>query len=543
MTAITLAGLCAAVSASTPSLRHAKGNFDDWELPNDPKVVLASSTLTQIFDEVVQNSNKYKKEVRVMEAAMDASYKALPKNRKGLLSRNAVAYLVQKYVMQVHHFSIRGLGPDPAGANENARASSGNVSQASAAEMLEALLEMRQAENGLSLRDTAALAVMLHKLVMDRSVALMFEACRDLAFMGMLPEDEEFTLPTLVKVVWAWTWLHRHSWETEWDVMLSYMTEPTHSMDEFGKLATNLAEAKFYRERNCQNPFKAKTLSMLDIVQLVQEAVEGMGMWQDTDCKAMKRSLVHLDPEGDGRVPLNLVYDQPMTTDAHGEQVFRFSESQDYLRSIGALDEYMPSEPQVLISNYLLGPANCYRSTALHTFCCLNECDAVLGEVERAVGGPSAAPHVLVLLLGNMTTSSKEEAAPLSKELVQKLSAIALQNGATVPLHGRLFAQWLHFAFPYECPYPHVTQKDRSGNALMTSYFQGHANSTANWTDEEMLLLAEEEAQGVSLRGVVCIAFMILAIIAMCNQIRVIAVTRARNLQKDVWGLDIEKCA
>jgi len=25
-----------------------------------------------------------------------------------------------------------------------------------------------------------------------------------------------------------------------------------------------------------------------------------------------------------------------------------------------------------------------------------------------------------------------------------------------VPLHGRLFAQWMHHAFPRECPFPHV---------------------------------------------------------------------------------------
>jgi len=27
--------------------------------------------------------------------------------------------------------------------------------------------------------------------------------------------------------------------------------------------------------------------------------------------------------------------------------------------------------------------------------------------------------------------------------------------GGMVPLHGRLFAQWLHYAFPRECPFPH----------------------------------------------------------------------------------------
>jgi hypothetical protein len=544
MTAILIAGLCATVSASTPSLRHATSKFNDWELPQDSKVVMESSTLTHLFDEVVRNSEAHQTEVRFMEAAMDATYKTLPKNRKGLLSRNAAAYLVQKYVMQVHHYSIRCLGPDPAGAQHNASASSGNGLESSAAEMLETFLETRQAGRGLSLRDTAALAVMLHKLVMDSSVTIMYEACHNLALLGMVPDDETFTLTTLVKVIWAWQWLHRHNWDTEWNLLIAHMEEPTHAMDEFGKLAKNLAEAKFYRERNIQNPFKAKTLSMQNVVQLAQEAVEGMGTWQDNDCKTMKRNLMRLDPEGDGRVPLELVYDQPMAADAHGEQVFRFSESQDYLRSVGALDEYIPSKPQVLISNYLLGPANCYRLTALYTYCCLNECDVVLGEVERAVGGSSAAPHILALLLGNMTTSSIDEARPLSKDLVQKLSAIATKNGGKVPLHGRLFAQWLHFALPYECPYPHVTQKDPAGNALMTSYFQGHSNMTANWTDDEMFLLAEEEAQAnITLRGAVCFAFMILAMVAMFNQIRVTARVHGRNMQKEMWGLDLEKCA
>merc|ERR1719379_1385438 len=37
-----------------------------------------------------------------------------------------------------------------------------------------------------------------------------------------------------------------------------------------------------------------------------------------------------------------------------------------------------------------------------------------------------------------------------------RLEAIAARNeGHLVPLHGRLFAQWLHYAFPRDCPYPH----------------------------------------------------------------------------------------
>merc|ERR1719161_1263358 len=57
--------------------------------------------------------------------------------------------------------------------------------------------------------------------------------------------------------------------------------------------------------------------------------------------------------------------------------------------------------------------------------------------------------------------SSETEEAPreLSAELVAALHQVANVHNGEVPLHGRLFAQWLHYAFPHECPYPHVTGK------------------------------------------------------------------------------------
>ena len=41
---------------------------------------------------------------------------------------------------------------------------------------------------------------------------------------------------------------------------------------------------------------------------------------------------------------------------------------------------------------------------------------------------------------------------PLRKQLEDIASA---SPGGKVPLHGRLFAQWLHYAFPQDCPFPH----------------------------------------------------------------------------------------
>eukprot|EP00419_Tripos_fusus_P033521 CAMPEP_0172779606 /NCGR_PEP_ID=MMETSP1074-20121228/202504_1 /TAXON_ID=2916 /ORGANISM="Ceratium fusus, Strain PA161109" /LENGTH=816 /DNA_ID=CAMNT_0013616571 /DNA_START=77 /DNA_END=2527 /DNA_ORIENTATION=- len=683
---LTLMGLSSTVCFAAPALRHAVGHFDDWAPPEDSYVVVASSILHRVINEGLRNSSAGDTTIVAMETAMQATYQALPKNKHGLLSRNAAAYLVQKYTMQVYGYSIRGLGSDPADAQtttSNHPNGYKKLRQKSAPEVLLSLLESRQGGHGFALRDTASLAVMIKKLVMDLDAILVYKAFHTLTSLdGFIKNEDELTdlsIKTVLRVIQAWDWLHWHYFETEKDVyveamnapthvmdefgklamtlieakfyrerhsrnpfkekrlsmadtlqlahettqsmgmwqdhdckaekrflikldpdndgrvpldimynqpettdshgeqifrfsesqdylrgtggsvlrviqawdwlhwhdfgtekdfFVEAMTAPTHVMDEFGKLAMTLIEAKFYRERHSRNPFKEKRLSMADTLQLAHEATQSMGLWQDHDCKAEKRFLIKLDPDNDGRVPLGIVYNQPETTDSHGEQIFRFSESQDYLRGTGGLDESDPSHPKVIISNYVLGPANCYESVTFHTFCCLNDCDALLTEVEGVVGGPSVKPDVLLPLLGNLTTPSMDEPRPFATSLVEKLSGIAAHSGGMVPLHGRLFTQWLHFAFPHECPYPHITQKDGAGNALTTSYFQGAADSMAQWTDEEMLPLVEVDNYVIfGYQSILSTAFMLLAMGAMWNQVR----TLSRCLQTNVMGPDVEK--
>merc|ERR1719160_744650 len=44
----------------------------------------------------------------------------------------------------------------------------------------------------------------------------------------------------------------------------------------------------------------------------------------------------------------------------------------------------------------------------------------------------------------------------ITDEQKTQLAEIASLHDGQVPIHGRLFAQWLHFVFPHECPYPHM---------------------------------------------------------------------------------------
>merc|ERR1719160_1603811 len=43
----------------------------------------------------------------------------------------------------------------------------------------------------------------------------------------------------------------------------------------------------------------------------------------------------------------------------------------------------------------------------------------------------------------------------LHETLRGQLERIAKNHRGNVPLHGRLFKQWMHYVFPQECPFPH----------------------------------------------------------------------------------------
>merc|ERR1719326_2864567 len=73
----------------------------------------------------------------------------------------------------------------------------------------------------------------------------------------------------------------------------------------------------------------------------------------------------------------------------------------------------------------------------------------------------------------------------IDQSLSEKLHAIAARRGGGVPLHGRLFAQWLHFAFPHECPYPSVLE---SATAL----------SASQWLDGRSTASSEERSHHVA---------------------------------------------
>jgi len=78
-----------------------------------------------------------------------------------------------------------------------------------------------------------------------------------------------------------------------------------------------------------------------------------------------------------------------------------------------------------------------------------------------------------------LTTLEDEVDVRLDDFMVNQLQSIAKEHGGQVPIHGRLFAQWLHYVFPRDCLFPH---KSGSAQALSpTQYGDGYLAS-----DDEM---------------------------------------------------------
>merc|ERR1740138_312887 len=188
---------------------------------------------------------------------------------------------------------------------------------------------------------------------------------------------------------------------------------------------------------------------MLDfalVARAAERVGEHFGGFQDQECRQIKASLLKMEEPGTGRVPLADFYKPAV--DGH----WQFQESVLYLRQLGALDESDPQRPRVIIANYVSSPSNCIASSSFYSVCCMDECEGLLGHLEREIAAPEATSVPIATVVSHLSSSSVVAPRKLSQTLMDRLIEIGVAHGGNVQLHGRLFAQWMHHAFPRECP-------------------------------------------------------------------------------------------
>merc|ERR1719478_1089029 len=115
-----------------------------------------------------------------------------------------------------------------------------------------------------------------------------------------------------------------------------------------------------------------------------------------------------------------------------------------------------------------------------------------MGKLERAIAAEMATPEQIISLVSLLTSETVSAPRRLSATLTQRLHSIAERNGGQVPLHGRLFAQWMHHAYPRECPFPH--EAGTTNPQTPDEWMETTGNSNSKLSKEEMQKHVDEDS-------------------------------------------------
>lgn len=444
-----------------------------------------------------------------IEAVLGPMYSALPTNELGNLGHATVRYALNRFFSQEFGWSVKGL--QSSGESWNATSPS-TVLKGSVPSYLQAKLEQRLAGRGVNLRELAVLVATIEDLVHNEAVARLKAAyeIHQLSPTGLVDEQEaDSVIDTyMVSLILGLnlTSTSRSEIMDEKNTMIENYPEWYETKEWTRDMRMNVAHAK----RHSRNPFVIDGLNFAATAHIVEEIGEGYGRFQETECRKLKHRLLEYEDAGTGRVRLSEFYKAALD----GE--WAFSETVDYLRSQGVLDESDPRRPSVVVPNYISSRGNCLTTSSFYSVCCQDECQSLLGHLEKELGSATAEPSQITRLVQSLASDTVDAPRVLSEAMTRRLSELAVSHGGRVPLHGRLFAQWLHHAYPRECPYPHESGSttpmspeewmERTGGDVGASEEEmfAHSNSTNQgvnkpkelpWTDSEELLFGRMPAK------------------------------------------------
>jgi len=407
--------------------------------------------------------------LEALEKLLHPMFIALPKNEHGGLGHATVRYALHRLFVHRHGWSIKGI--DPAGDPWNSSSPAGVLEDIAPA-YIQDLFEKRLGGHGLGLHELALLAATIEHSVHSEAVQRLQMAMRVFSF----EITDLMTLQQADEVLDAYLLSYILSED------LSEMTpEYARDTEDMPGIYGSWVETREFVHGIRRNVSSAAQLSFTDLMQVVDKVGEQFGKFQDGDCRQIKARLVAREEQGNtGRVLLADFY----RPEADGEWQFR--EHADYLRDLGVLDESDPKRPRVIVANYIESQSNCIASSSFYEVCCMNECEGLLGHLEEQIAAPDAEPIRLLSLVAMLPSSSVRAPRQLSETLSWQLHSIASQNGGSVPLHGRLFAQWMHHAFPRECRYPHIAGTTKPRNPDEWDILHGR-EFASEVSDEELL--------------------------------------------------------
>jgi len=422
------------------------------------------------------------------EQELSNMFTSLPKNADGRVGHQLVRYALHRYFLHRHGWFIRGLEPGNASWTPMRRPD-GSLPPAFVKEWVPTFLqndiERRGGDHGMDLHDMATMAATLEDLV-HKEVGMRLKMVYD---VHLKPVDDILPRQQADEVLSTY-------------LMTFLLANNLTAKSREQLMLKRQLFAKKYKGYDAVHEWFVGTTaerlgnaSQADF-KLVSEVVHDVGekfhTFNDIECDDLRTTLTSMESRKQGRVRLSAFYN--MTRFTH----WRFTEKAEYLKTLGALDDSDPRNPSVIIANYVMARPNCLEASNLYAICCRNMCEDMMGHLEKEIGDQLPTPARIGELVAALPSETVKAPRELSPTLLERLDQIALHHGGEVPLHGRLFAQWMHHAYPRECPFPHEAG---TINPQTADEWMKESGSTTQESEEQMHQRIENDVCALNWEG------------------------------------------
>jgi hypothetical protein len=397
--------------------------------------------------------------VKQMEVALGPMFKTLHTNSLGNLAPQVARYALHRLFEQRHSWSVLGLRPKE--SNVSADLDTEGIPRTNLA-VLAAILERK-----------------IHQEFIGQVTSSYVAVGRSLEDSMTRADLEEFVKRFLTLFIAGERDYSLGSDEVS--KHMEFMANSTKDWPETLQWMSESLRVAIKSQGHCDQSSSECTFGFDDVTGIVEKTVQGYGRFNNKECRRLKDTLLKLEDGKTGRVSLADFYKEGMSG------TWEFNEKADYLRDLGALDE-STGRPRVIVANYVNSWVNCLQTSDFYSVCCSNECEDILGHLERELEVSAATPEKILKAMQTLP-SDISVAVPDSQE--GRLHTIADRNHGEVPLHGRLFAQWLHHVFPQSCPFPH--QAGATNPLTPDQWLKETGNTAIRATQEEIMMVIGSE--------------------------------------------------
>jgi hypothetical protein len=388
-------------------------------------------------------------DIKNIEEDLSPLFATLPKNEQGKLEPPVVRYALHRYFAQKYGWYLNGLHNAGEAWNSSSPTS---IMNGQVPSYIESLFEQRLG-HGLDLEGVAVFAATLAELIYKETVHDLehIYEIEEIANSSTVTSKQLETIARRTLVARIDGVQDGGNTKSDYRKSERHLMENLFTWADIKMWAQDFLQAYEISDQSRRNPFK-QGYDFDFVLEYMQEMSHKFGQIHDLECRAHKDQLVELEHKGSGRVRLGNFYSGLASSDT-----WPFSEKVSYLRALGALDETDPKQPSVIIPNYMNALSNCITPSGFYSVCCVDECEGLMAHVEKSLAEPTGKPSRIAEVVSNLASDTIDAPRNLSTVQLARLDEIAEHHNGEVPLHGRLFAQWIHHAFPRECSFPHVS--------------------------------------------------------------------------------------